>query len=506
MAYFGVKIFYMALREENIRLIFGLKMRQLRIDKGLSLSELAQRTGISVSYLTEIEKARKYPKADKISLLAEALETSYDQLVSLQLDKRLAAVSELLQSHVLTDLPLEMFGVEPASLLELLAGAPTKLSAFISTLIEIGRNYGLGFEGFYFAVLRSFQEMHDNYFADLEDAAAAFAQTHRLQPPLKPELLSALLEKTYGYTISYTDFSDQPALQQLRSLTLPGKSPQLLLHQRLDADQRSFALGRELGYNFVGLSDRAYTATWIEVNNFEQVLNNFRASYFSSALLLPADRLEKDLQHFFEQKQFDPLFLPRLMQSYGVSAETLMHRMTSLLPARFGIGELFFLRFEKVDTSEEYVLTKELHLNGQHNPHATVLNEHYCRRWLSLTAINQLRAEGKELLCAAQQSHYVDSDNQYLLITIATPASAWQPTDGSVSIGLRLNAALKRKIRFWNDPAMRIRTVGETCERCPLVDCESRAAAPRVVQQRHKTAAMKQAVANLLLKNKQAQG
>lgn len=506
MAYFGVKFFCMALREENIRLIFGLKMRQLRIDKGLSLSELAQRTGISVSYLTEIEKARKYPKADKISLLAEALETSYDQLVSLQLDKRLAAVSELLQSHVLTDLPLEMFGVEPASLLELLAGAPTKLSAFVSTLIEIGRNYGLGFEGFYLAVLRSFQEMHDNYFPELEDAVAAFAQSHRLQTPLSEEQLSELLVSEYGYTITYTAFDDQPELRQLRSLTLPGKSPRLLLHQQLNAEQRAFALGRELGYNYLGLVDRPYTATWIEVNTFEQVLNNFRASYFSSALLLPSVVLEKELQHFFEQKQFDTHFLPGLMQSYGVSAETLLHRMTSLLPARFGLGELFFLRFEKVPTPEEFVLTKELHLNGQHNPHATVLNEHYCRRWLSLTAIHELQSAGENLLCTAQQSHYVDSDNQYLLMSIATTASAWQPTDGSVSIGLRLNAALKRKIRFWNDPALRIRTVGETCERCPLVDCESRAASPRVVQQQQKTAAMKQAVNALLLKNKQAQG
>ncbi|MBM3411278.1 MAG: helix-turn-helix domain-containing protein, partial [Bacteroidetes bacterium] len=46
------------MREENIRLIFGLKMRQLRIDAGLSLSDLADRTGISVSYLNEIERAR----------------------------------------------------------------------------------------------------------------------------------------------------------------------------------------------------------------------------------------------------------------------------------------------------------------------------------------------------------------------------------------------------------------------------------------------------------------
>ena len=75
------------------------------------------------------------------------MEVPYDQLVSLQLDRRLAAVSELLQSNVLSDLPLDIFGVEPADLLELLAGAPSNFR-LLSTLIELSRNYGLGFEAF----------------------------------------------------------------------------------------------------------------------------------------------------------------------------------------------------------------------------------------------------------------------------------------------------------------------------------------------------------------------
>lgn len=487
----------MALSESNIRLIFGLKMRQLRLDKGLSLSELAQQTGISISYLNEIEKARKYPKADKISQLAEVLEVPYDQLVSLQLDRRLAAVSELLQSNVLSDLPLDIFGVEPADLLELLAGAPSKLSAFVSTLIELSRNYGLGFEGFYFAVLRSFQEMNDNYFEEIEVAAAAFRREMKLDTlPLTPALLEAVLQQHYNYSINYTGFEEQPALQQLRSLTLPGQPARLLLHHRLGNEQRAFALGRELGYQALRLQIRSYTASWVEVKSFEQVLNNFKASYFSSVLLLPADRLEADLTTFFANKTFDLDFLPHLMEKYGVSAETLLHRMTSLLPARFGLSELFFLRFEKGGSADGYSLTKELHLAGQHNPHATMLNQHYCRRWVALTAIDALQTEGKNILCRAQQSHYADSENQYLVFTVATAASAWQPTESSISLGLRLNAATKKKVRFWND--LPVKTVGETCERCSLSDCEQRVAPPRIREQVLHTEAMKRELARML--------
>jgi hypothetical protein len=493
----------MALREENIRLIFGLKLRQLRLDRGLSLSELAYQTGISISYLNEIEKARKYPKADKVALLAETLEVPYDQLVSLQLDRRLAAVSDLLQSNVLSELPLDIFGVEPADLLELLAGAPSKLSAFVSTLIEISRHYGLNFEGFYFAVLRSFQEMHDNYFPELEAAAIDCRNLFKLTPtPLGPEALEQLLQEHYHYALQYSGFEDQPALQQLRSLTLPGPPARLILHHRLSPEQRAFALGREVGYNYLRLGERSYTASWVEVSSFEQVLNNLKASYFSSVLLLPAAELEQDMLAFFSLKQFDSGFLPALMVKYKVSAETLLHRMTSLLPARFGLNELFFLRFEKNSAGDDYALTKELHLAGQHNPHATVLHEHYCRRWIAITAIDSLPSQNSTILCRAQQSHYIDSDNQYIVITVATPQSAWQPVDGSISIGLRLNPALKKKVKYWNDVPIRI--VGETCERCAVTDCESRMASARVLDQMRKTAAMKSALARLLQKPKKS--
>jgi transcriptional regulator with XRE-family HTH domain len=122
----------MEVTEENIRLIFGLKVRQLRQEKGLSFAALSKDTGLSASYLNEIEKGKKYPKTEKIAKLAESLGVSYDWLISLQLSKNLAPVSQLLKSNLLSDLPLEMFGLEPAVLLEMLSNAPAKLGAFLS--------------------------------------------------------------------------------------------------------------------------------------------------------------------------------------------------------------------------------------------------------------------------------------------------------------------------------------------------------------------------------------
>src|ERR1035437_7138098 len=97
----------MRVSEENIRLIFGLKLKQLRQDKNLSLAELSEKSGLSISYLNEVEKGKKYPKADKIAELSHALDIPYDKLVSIKLSKNLAPVAQILTSNILKDLPLE---------------------------------------------------------------------------------------------------------------------------------------------------------------------------------------------------------------------------------------------------------------------------------------------------------------------------------------------------------------------------------------------------------------
>jgi transcriptional regulator with XRE-family HTH domain len=68
-----------------INIIFGMKVRQARLEAGLTLTDLARQAEMSPSYLTEIEKGRKYPRADKIVKMAEALGKPYDDLVSIRL-------------------------------------------------------------------------------------------------------------------------------------------------------------------------------------------------------------------------------------------------------------------------------------------------------------------------------------------------------------------------------------------------------------------------------------
>ena len=488
-----------------VRLIFGLKLRELRQERGLSPAELARTCDLSVSYLNEIEKGKKYPKADKILTLSKNLGVDYDQLTSTALPRRLEPIADLLHSNLLQEFPLQLYGLEPTQLFELIANAPAKMNAFISTLFEIARNYELRQEHFFLAALRSYREMQDNYFEDLEQDARTFAASHQLAatPPAAVAPLEGILTQEYGYTLDRTTLAGHPVAQagRLRSVFRPTTST-LLLIPTLSRGQQAFVLGRELGFNYLKLKERHYASpNPLEPRSFEEVLNNFRASYFASALLMDEDSLVRDLRQLFAAPAWQPAAWLALRTRYDVSPEMLMQRLAALLPKHFGLSSLFFLRFDQAQAGAPYRLTKELHLSRLHNPHANELHEHYCRRWMSL----QLLAEGRaippagppQLLAAAQRSQYLGTPDEYLCFTLARVGTATEPAM-SVTVGLRCDESLRQQVAFLPDPALPLTIVNETCERCPLADCTVRAAPPTQVAQATKREAFEAAVAALV--------
>src|SRR5260370_1549966 len=90
----------------NHKVIFGMKLRQFREQAGISLTDLGVRTKLSTSYLAEIEHGKKYPKAEKIARMAEALGRNYDDLVSIRLDEELSPLSDFLGSGPLHNFPV----------------------------------------------------------------------------------------------------------------------------------------------------------------------------------------------------------------------------------------------------------------------------------------------------------------------------------------------------------------------------------------------------------------
>lgn len=282
----------MKTESDFIKTVFGLKVKQQRQKKSWSLQDLATKTGLSKSYLNEIENGKKYPKHDKILQLSEALACTFDDLVSTKLDKSLAPFGEILQSDFFKEIPLELFGISKNNLISIISDAPKKVTAFINALIEIAQNYNLGKERFYFAVLRSFQELNDNYFPEIEEKAVEFGIENNLElnQNLNSKTLEHILTEKFGYQISSENFSKYDTLGNLRSLYIPEKN-YLLLNEMLEKDQITFILAKEIGFNVLALKSRPNTYSWLDFGSFEEILNNFYASYFAGCLLISKRKL-----------------------------------------------------------------------------------------------------------------------------------------------------------------------------------------------------------------------
>ena len=475
----------MNIEKDYIKLIFGLKLKQARTNKNLSLFGLAKITDLSKSYLNEIEKGKKYPKTDKIILLSEKLEVSYDSMVSLKLDNNLAPIGEILKSGILKEIPLDLFGIQENDLIDIIANAPAKVNAFISTIIEIAQHYNLTRESFFLASLRSYQEAHINYFEDLEQKVVQFFQSFHvnMEVQISIEELTAILIEEYGYTIEELVFSEQDQLGDLRSIFVP-KSKTLLLSKDIDEAQKAFILAKEIAYNYLQITERLYTFSWIKFDNFDQVLNNFYASYFAGALLIPRQKLIDELNVFLSKSDPKPQEMVALMSSFKVSPESFYQRLTNILPKDFQLKNLFFLRLSHQIGTDTYQIKKELHITNQQEPHANEMNEHYCRRWVSIRTIEESLKQQKSHFFDAQISSYDNSKNEYLVFSSATPDPFKTNCIRSISVGILITPGMKKKFKFMENNSVKKQVVGVTCETCAVKDCLERASPPIHLEQK----------------------
>jgi transcriptional regulator with XRE-family HTH domain len=468
---------------DSVRLIFGLKVKALRQEKGLSYQQLAEKTGMSLSYVHDIETGKKFPKADKILSLAKALGVDYDYLVSLRASKKLQPIIDLINSDFINAIPWEHFGLSPAALLDLFSNTPDKVTAFISTLLKISRSYQLSKESFYNSALRSYQDLQDNYFEETEEGVKKFRQEYKIKEvlPLEITTLETVLNKM-GIQVNRKRMAGLESIKDLRSY-FSSKNKTLYLNRSLSPAQEKFLLGREIAFQFMNISPRPYETIIQHSTSFDILLNNFKASYFSVALLMPEENFVEDVKRIVMQPRWNDKAWLELCTKYDVTPEMMMQRLTNVLPNHFGIDHLFFLRMAGDPSKGEFEMTKELHLSQLHNPYANSLHEHYCRRWISINSINHVaeqvaKKKYRHPVVEAQISQYWQTHNRYLCISIGKPSSKGSNEMVSVTIGLSIDQKLLQTMPFVNDASIPVRTVHTTCERCGIMDCKERAAEP----------------------------
>ena len=182
----------------------------------------------------------------------------------------------------------------------------------------------------------------------------------------------------------------------------------------------------------------------------------------------------------------------------------LFHRLTQRVPEALGVDELFFLRVHQPAGPDEVALTKSFNLSRVPVPHGVADDEHYCRRWADSVALRELdrreaRAAGRGeagggIVVAAQRQHFLAENAEFFVVSVARPLSLQPGTHSAVSLGVLRTRATRRRIRFWDDPALPLVDVSLTCERCALADCRVRAAPARLVEA--EAAAQRRAAAN----------
>lgn len=513
----------MLLNQETLRLIFGLKLKQFRQEKNLSLKELANISGLSASYINEIEKGKKYPKNDKIMLLAESLGVSYDDIISVRLNKELKHLTKILENNLLKNLPFELFGISAQGLLEVITNEPDKFKILVGTLVEMARSFNLRVKDFLFASLRAHIELKSNYMGEIEDKVVEFSEKHSLSSMDKNSnlnFLAEILRKEYNYEIQEVDFSSYENIGELKHVVIPAKGAnraiKFLLNKNLSFREKSFIYAKEIGHHFLDQGERSNTSIWLDLDSFEQLYNNFQASYFASALFIPKDDFIFKLRQVFHKNYFDQSEFMHMIESYKGTWESVFHRMTQILPTFFNMEQMFFVRFNKDTSTDMYDITSELHLSELHSPHGVRSMEHYCRRWISIDLLNKLDEEDEAVaavsslsatdstkdierpLIGVQRTRYFQSENEYLCFSMAKREMHSPKNKTSLTVGILITPVLKEKIQFCDHSDIPATDVSITCERCGIADCKQRVAAATIYENELRSRQINQSIESLM--------
>lgn len=67
--------------EENILVLFGKRVKELRTQKKLTQEQFAQKTGLHKNYIGMVERGERNPSLVNIQLIANGLEISISELM-----------------------------------------------------------------------------------------------------------------------------------------------------------------------------------------------------------------------------------------------------------------------------------------------------------------------------------------------------------------------------------------------------------------------------------------
>ena len=294
----------------------GQRIRHLRRTRGLTLADLAGQVGAASSALSMIENGRREPRLSQLQSLAAALDVPVEELLRPEPPSRRAAL-EIALDRAQREPSFASLGVPslrpspriPTDVLEHVVALHDELrrrDARFAATPEAARQANVE--------LRIYMRDLDNYFPEVERAAADALQSVGYGGGAVPQRVITDLAAHFGFTLHTVN--DLP--ESTRSITDLANRRIYLPQQPAGHDPRYVVL-QTLGHFALGHTDPADFADFLR--------QRVESNYFAAASLVPETAAVPFLQ---AAKRDHALDMEDIRDVFAVSHETAAHRFTNL--------------------------------------------------------------------------------------------------------------------------------------------------------------------------------
>ncbi|MGO9159762.1 MAG: helix-turn-helix domain-containing protein [Streptosporangiaceae bacterium] len=304
--------------------LFGQRLRHIRRARGMTLADLGARVGRAPSVLSLLENGKREPKLSLIEALASALSVPADELMRRQPPSRRAQLEIALEQaqrdpdFAALGLPRLRPGARvPSDVIEHVLALHAELRrqrAKPTATPEQARAAN--------ADLRTMMRDRGNYFAPIEEAAAATLRPAGYSGGALSQgmLLSAVSQ--HGFSVRYVP--DLP--RSARSVTDLRNHRIYLRQETLGMHTPRAVLLQTLGHFVLGHAAPADFADFLR--------QRIEANYFAAAVLMPQDAVASYLHRAKEARD---LSVEDLRDVFSVSYEMAAHRFTNLATHHLGL-------------------------------------------------------------------------------------------------------------------------------------------------------------------------
>ena len=345
--------------------MFGQRLRHARRAKGLTLADLGVKVGRTPSVLSLIENGKREPRLSLVEQLAAALGVPVTELLKKQPPSRRAQLEIALEqaqhdpSYKALGLPELRVGTRvPTDVLEHLVGLASELRAQRAKPTATPEEARAAN-----AALRGSQRERGNYFAELEQAAAAALDRAGYAGGALTQGMLLSVVATHGLSVRFV--ADLP--RSVRSLTDLRANRIYVKQEPVGTHSPRAVVLQALGHYLLGHQVPRDFADFLR--------QRVEANYFAAAVLVPEQAAARFLR---EAKDARDLSVEDVRDVFSVSYEMAAHRFTNLATHHLDIPCHF------VKNDESGVIYKAYENDGvvfPADPTGAIEGQRMCRQW-----------------------------------------------------------------------------------------------------------------------------